>query len=102
MMYSNHDTFDDTFILEKFISVGEKYSAEINEFVLYADKHVVLDRLSKRPYNENDLNTPEKINKHWERMNLFKDTRQNASLIDTTNLTQELVLGKVTGLINKL
>ena len=95
MMYSSHDTFDGTFILDQFLELGKKYSAEIHEFILYADKQVTLLRLAERGYSKFGLNTPEKAERHWENMELLKNERHQANLVDTTNMTIDEVFDEI-------
>lgn len=87
--------------LTQLIGIAEKYDADIHEFIIWADKETVLSRLEERGYREGGLLTPEKAEKFWEEMKKFKDSRPQATIVDTSNLTPEQVFEEVGGMISK-
>jgi len=87
-------------VLEQFIAIAKKRSADVFEFLVFADKDTVQKRANERGYKPNGLLTPEKVGEHWEKMNELRDQRTNLILLDTTNLTPREVLGVVLTKIN--
>jgi broad-specificity NMP kinase len=75
--------------------LGKKYNADIYEFILWADKETVMKRLEERGQIVGGLLTKEKAEMFWEEMNMFKDERKEAQIIDTSNLSSDDVFEAV-------
>jgi broad-specificity NMP kinase len=86
---------NDTETLDTLVGIGQKHGAEIYEFVLAADKEIVLERATKRGFNTQGLLTPEEAEHLWELSQDLKETRPGATVIDTSSLTPEEVYEKV-------
>jgi broad-specificity NMP kinase len=81
--------------LDMFIDIGHKYGAEVYEIMLWADKQTVIERANKRGYETKDHLNPEKIAETWGIFNTIKGKRNNAIVLDTTDLTENEVLEKL-------
>jgi broad-specificity NMP kinase len=81
--------------IDMFIDLGRKYGAEVYEVMLWADKDTVLERADKRGYEVKNHLSSEKIAETWEDFRTIKEKRNNAIVLDTTNLTEDEVSGKV-------
>ncbi len=78
-------------ILNAITALGQKYGAEIHEFVLVADKQKVVERAAQRGYSADSLLTPQKVEELWESAEKFKSERPGAIVIDTNDLSPEAV-----------
>lgn len=87
--------------LNQIIGIAKKHGADIHEFIIWADKKTVLKRLEERGYRKNSLLTPKKAEKFWGEMKKFKDSRPQATLVDTSTLTPDEVFEEVWGIISK-
>jgi predicted kinase len=74
-------SYSDT--LDSFITLGNKYNAEVYEFLLFADKATTQARADERGYKPGSLLTPEKVGELWDRTNAIRMERTNATVIDT-------------------
>lgn len=81
--------------IDEFRKIAEAYSVEVKEYILWASKEVVLERAHARGWRENGLLTPEKCVEIWESMNILKNKRPEACVIDVTDLTPEEVVKKI-------
>ncbi len=81
--------------IDAFRKIAEEHSVEVKEYILWAPKQVVLDRAHARGWRENGLLTPEKCAEIWEAMNILKDHRPEAAIIDATDLTPEEIMAKM-------
>lgn len=81
--------------LDHFIDVGRRLGAETYEFMLFADKSTTQQRADDRGYRPGSLLTRERVGEMWNEADRLRDQRQNAVLIDTTNLTADGVLGEI-------
>lgn len=81
--------------LDILYQIADKHKAEVFEFLLWADKVTVMNRLDQRGYKPHGLLTPEKAELFWEEMNKFKANRKQAIFVDTTQLSADEVFKKV-------
>jgi predicted kinase len=86
-------SYSDT--LDSFISLGNKYGAEVYEFLLFADKATIQARADERGYKPSSLLTPEKVGELWERSNALRIERSNAVIIDTKDKDIPEILDQV-------
>lgn len=82
-------------VLDLFIDIGKKYKAEVYEIMLWADQKTIIDRANKRGYKTKIWHSPERVAEEWEAMNVFRDKRKDAIVVDTDNLTPDQVFDKV-------
>lgn len=89
--------------IDQFVEMGYKYGAETYEIFLWADKETSLKRADKRGYGkklrETIENTKELFGRYWEEMNVLKEKRTKAVIVDTSNLSIEGVFEKVKNII---
>lgn len=78
-------------ILDAIIALGEKYGADIHEFVLTAKKEKVVERAAQRGFSPDSLLTPQKVEELWESAEKFRLERPMATVIDTSDLSPEAV-----------
>lgn len=93
---ANHDViidkvFTDPATVNKFTHLGQKYDADIHEFVLTASKELVIKRCEERGYRENGLLTPEKVVKFWGEVQEFIQKRPEATVINIETMNPEEV-----------
>jgi predicted kinase len=86
-------SYSDT--LDSFISLANKYGAEVYEFLLFADKATIQARADERGYKPSSLLTPEKVGELWERSNALRIERSNAVIIDTKDKDIPEILDQV-------
>jgi predicted kinase len=82
-------------ILDEMRDLGERVGASVHEFMLIADKEVVLNRAELRGYLPGGLLTPERAAERWELAKSLSERRAVAQVVDTTNLTAEEVYTRV-------
>jgi len=82
-------------VLDIFIDLGKKYNAEIFEIILWAEQKTVIERAEKRGYETKIWHSVERVSKEWENMDIFKNKRKNATVVDTNNLSVDEVFDKV-------
>ncbi len=90
-------SYSDT--IDWFIEVGRKCSAEVHEFILFADKAMVQKRADDRGYEPGSMLTPEKVGEMWEKADVLRKERAGAILVDTTHLDNEEVFNEVKRLL---
>ena len=88
-------------VLDAIVESGQKYGAEIYEFVLTADKDVIIQRAAERGFRDAGLLTPEKVVELWDRAQDLIQERPNAVVIDTNTLDAEAIYKKVKGILLK-
>jgi predicted kinase len=87
--------------LQEFQELAKKYQAEFLEFILKADKKVIVDRVIKRGLDKKSLLTMDRVEEFCDEIDNFIPQRKKAKLIETTNLTEIEVFEKVWKIINK-
>ena len=97
---NNHDviverSFTNKRKLEEIISIGKKYKAEIYEFILWAPKDTIMDRVIGRGLDPESLLTKEMCRKTWHKLKEFKEERPNATIIDSSSSTPREILKKI-------
>ena len=80
--------------LDQLCALGEKYGAEVHEFIFWADKETAHERVDGREKKGVFL-TPEKIDRYWEESKRLKDERPNATVIDTDKMTEDEVVATI-------
>ena len=86
-------------VLDSYYKLAEKHGAEIHEIVLWASKESVLKRADERGWRPKGLLTPEKVAMFWDRLNEIKDSRTDATIIDTDALDADEVYAQVQNLL---
>lgn len=88
-------------VIDPFRSIANELGAEIHEFILWAPKDVCFGRASERQnaWSKGGLLTPEKCMLFWDKMNVFKDERPEATIVDVDGLSPEEVLKKIQSMI---
>lgn len=89
----------DLHTIDELIESGKKHDAEIYEFILTADKEIIVDRANKRGFHENRLLTPERVVELWQAAEKLTGERMHAVKIDTSNLTPDDVYQKVRNIV---
>ncbi len=87
--------------LDQLIALGNKYGAEIYEFILTADCDVIVQRATDRGFNPNGLLNPDRVVELWEQSQELIKKRDEAILVDTNGLDAEAVYLKVKNIIFK-
>ncbi len=87
--------------LDQYRALAKKFKAEIHEIILWADKDTVMKRAGDRGWRENSLLTPEKCERFWNQIDELKDKRKDATIIDTSELSIEKVVGEVKKIVSK-
>ncbi len=87
--------------IDPFVRIANEFGANVHEFILWAPKDVCLTRATERQdgWRKGGLLTPEKCELFWEKMNVFKDERAEATIVDVTALSPEEVLEKIRDII---
>jgi predicted kinase len=85
----------DSKTLDTLHELGKRCGAEVYEFMFFADKETIIQRVTERGYTPGGLLTPGKTEELWERSDKFKNERMNAVLIDTRALDLDEVYKKV-------
>ena len=90
----------DNVMLDKYVNLGIKHGAEINEVFLWVqNKETLLDRFSKRDSgptrHPNSVLTSERVAEYWDTMKHFTITRNVNSTINTEGLTPKDVASLV-------
>lgn len=88
---------NDVKTLDSLVGLGEKHGAQVYEFILVADKRVVLERAAERGFNKQGLLTPEEAEHLWELAQELTETRPNAIVIDTSSRGPDEVYESVRG-----
>lgn len=83
-------------ILDIYRAIADEHGATIHEYILWAPKQFVLDRAHARGWRPDGLLNPEKCELFWDRMDLFKDIRRQAKILDVTMMTPEQVKEEMT------
>ncbi len=102
---SNRDVIVDkmTFgqsILNFYYEAAKTYSADVFEIILWAPKEVVMKRANERGWVEGGLLTPEKCEIFWEKMNVLKENRPQAHVINTENMPEDEVYAQVVKIVS--
>lgn len=95
MMYGVVEPGRTANVLDLLIGLGEKYHADVHEFILTADKRTAMQRLTSRGFRPGGLLTMEKAERFWKEMDAYKDQRRNATVIDTSSRSAEEVFDEV-------
>ncbi len=82
-------------LLEAHEKIAKTHGAEMIEIILWAPKEVVMKRADDRGWREGGLLTPKRCEEFWTEVDVFKDARPNAIIIDTSELNQKEVLKAV-------
>ena len=87
--------------LQEFITLANKYDAQTFEFILRADKEIVLDRITMRGLDKNSLLTMDRAEQFCDEIEKFIPQRTSAVIIDTTYTTSEEVFKSAWKIINQ-
>lgn len=82
-------------VVDDYRAIADEFLADTREIILWAPKEFVLQRAHARGWHEGGLLTPEKCEQLWDKMNVFKDQRTQAHVIDVLDLTPDEVLNKM-------
>lgn len=86
---------NDNSTLEEIVMTGEKYGAVVYEFILTANKEVVMNRALERGFNPAGLLNAEMVETLWDLSKDLRETRPHAQVIDTSTLSPEEVYERV-------
>ncbi len=89
-------------VLESLVDLGEKYDADVHEFILMASKEIVLQRAHSRGFREKSLLTPQKAEEIWEKAATTEKLRHNATVIDTNKMDADAVYEEVKKVIHQI
>ena len=82
-------------VIDGYRAVAEEFSAEIHEFILWAPKEFVMERADTRGWHEGGLLTQEKCAQLWDKINVLKDQRPQAKILEVINLSPEQVCTEI-------
>lgn len=85
--------------LEEFVAIGEKYGAEIHEFIITADKETVINRAVERGFTPGGLLDAKMVETLWDLSQDLQNTRPTAQIIDTTHLSPDEVYENVRSIV---
>jgi len=98
-----HDDFSGNSIIDRYVSLAEQKGATTYEIILTVDKENAMERIRQRGFSEggilNEENLEENVNDFLKKMNDFMASRDNAIIVNTSNMTEEEVLEKVLEII---
>ncbi|HEV7449332.1 MAG TPA: hypothetical protein VGP13_02205, partial [Candidatus Paceibacterota bacterium] len=86
---------NDDATIDSFVGSGKKHGAEVHEFILTADKEVIIKRAHERGFHENGLLTPQRVEDLWHATEELRARRPHATVIDTGQLDSNAVYEKV-------
>lgn len=86
---------NDESVLDALRAIGEKYGAEVYEFILWMPKDLVLKRAFDRGYSAGNSLTPQKTEAFWDAIDTLKNNRPQAKVIDVSRLDEEQVLKEI-------
>lgn len=86
---------NDASVLDTLRAIGEKYGAEVHEFILWMPKDLVLQRASDRGYSVGNSLTPQKTEAFWDAIDALTDSRPLAKIINVSHLGEEQVLNEI-------
>ena len=86
-------------VINALAEVGEKNGAEVFEFILTAQKEVIIKRAEKRGFHENGLLTPEKVIELWNYAQELIAQRPHAIVIDTSALNPDEVYQNIKAIV---
>jgi predicted kinase len=75
--------------LDSFIESGRKFSADVYEIFLFADKEAVQKRADARGYRPGSLLSRKRVGELWDQLELLRAQRSEALVIDTGTITLE-------------
>ncbi len=81
----------DNTVIDSLIEIGKKHGAEVYEFILTADREVIVQRAEERGFHENGLLTPQRVLELWETTQNLIQARPQAVVIDTTHNNKDEV-----------
>lgn len=79
----------DTKVLDAYYGIAKQKGSEVREIILWASKSVVMERANIRGWKDSGSLTPEKCEAFWDQIDAMKDTRPNAVIIDTSDISLE-------------
>jgi predicted kinase len=88
-------------VLNGFSEEGNVCGAEVYEIILFAKKETVQGRADMRGYRCGGLLTSARVGELWDMLNVFREERVGAKIIDTDSLVPEEVyekIGKIIGI----
>lgn len=85
--------------LDALVLIGNRYSAQVIEVILWAPKDVVMKRAAERGYREEGLFTSEKCERFWDEINILKNNRPRAHLINVEGLGEDQIVEQVRKLL---
>jgi len=77
--------------LQEFMKLATKYDVPTFEFILHANKDVILDQIKNRGLDEKSLLTLERAKQFCDEIKEFIPQRKNATIINTTHSTPKEV-----------
>ncbi len=80
--------------------MGKEHGADLHEFILNADKESIFMRADARGYPPGSTFTRERVLELWQKGQDLIARRSNAIVIDTSDMSPEVVYQKVTGYLN--
>ena len=81
--------------IDAYLGIAHERGAEAHETLLWARKDVVMRRANDRGWREGGLLTPEKCEAFWEDIDVLKGERKDATVIDTSDLSEQEVVNVV-------
>lgn len=99
-----HDNFSGNSIVDRYINLAKQKGATTYEIILTVDKENAMQRIKERGFSEggilNEENLEENVNDFLKNMKDFIASRNNAKIINTSNMTEKEVFEKVLKIIS--
>lgn len=89
----------DPVLIDAYREIAKENNAEIFEFLIWAPKDVVMGRAADRGYKKKGLLTAEKCEMFWDKMDVLRQNRPEAMVVDTDGLSEEEVFETVMGML---
>ena len=84
---------------EPFYHLAEEFNAEVQEFIIWAEKDVVLNRCDGRGDYTEGVFTRESCERYWNKVKDFSEQRPQAIMVDNSKLTKEQTVDKLLGML---
>ncbi|MFA5986033.1 MAG: AAA family ATPase [Parcubacteria group bacterium] len=79
----------DNDVLDFYYEIAKIYGADVYEIILWAPKEVVMKRANERGWREGGLLTPEKCEIFWDKIDVLKNTRPQAHIINIDKMSED-------------
>lgn len=99
-----HDNFEGESVVDDYIKIAKEKGAEVYEIILMVEKDEAEKRIRDRGFTSKSLlnedNVKRNVDKFYENMKKFIESRNNPIIIDTTNLSKKEVFDEIKKVVN--